>query len=278
MTTLRERNEAALRDAVNRARTGDRTALEEVVSALQHDVFHLALRMTAHVEDAEDASQEILVKVMTRLEGFRGESSVRTWAYRIAVRHMLDRKKSRVEAMTRDFEHFGADLLDGLAVEPDSDPVAASDVKIGCTLAMLTCLEREQRVAYILCDVFDLSIADAAAICDVGEDTFRQRLSRARRILEAFTTNFCGLVERSAPCSCSRRVVKAVELGRVQRRQVPHEDVVRARREMETLHTTASLIRSHPEYRAPDRVQAVIGAILDQPLRVLETTRRPGDN
>ena len=66
---------------------------------MQDDVYRLALRMTAHPEDAEDASQEILIKVITHLEGFRGESSVRTWAYRIAVRHMLDRKKSRVEEL-----------------------------------------------------------------------------------------------------------------------------------------------------------------------------------
>ncbi len=91
-------DERALGDAVARANAGDAHALEQVVSAIQDDVYRLALRMTAHPQDAEDASQEILVKVVTRLEGFRGESSVRTWAYRISVRHMLDRKKSRVEA------------------------------------------------------------------------------------------------------------------------------------------------------------------------------------
>jgi RNA polymerase sigma factor (sigma-70 family) len=275
VTSLRELDERALRDAVARAREGDRTALEEVVSTLQHDVFHLALRMTAHIEDAEDASQEVLVKVVTRLESFRGDSSVRTWAYRIAVRHLLDRKKSRVEALTRDFESFGSDLLDGLAVEPDSDPIAASDVKIGCTLAMLTCLQREQRIAYILCDVFDLSTADAAAVCEASEETLRQRLSRARRTLEAFTTSFCGLVAPDAPCSCSKRVGRAVEIGRVRRRQVPEQDVVRARHEMESLHTTASLMRSHPEYRAPERLRAAVGMILEQPLRVLESSRGP---
>jgi RNA polymerase sigma factor (sigma-70 family) len=85
-------DERALSDTVARAKGGDAHALEQVVAAVQDDVYRLALRMTAHPQDAEDASQEILVKVITRLEGFRGESSLRTWAYRIAVHHMLDRR------------------------------------------------------------------------------------------------------------------------------------------------------------------------------------------
>jgi RNA polymerase sigma factor (sigma-70 family) len=208
---------------------------------IQDDIYRLALRMTAHPQDAEDASQEILVKIITRLEGFRGESSVRTWAYRIAVRHILDRRKSRVEALALDFERFGADLLDGLSAEPDPDPVAAREVKLGCTLAMLTCLDRDHRVAYVLCDVFDIANSAAATILQISEGTLRQRLSRARRTLEAFTRSFCGLVSRDAPCRCSKRVAKAAELGRVRRGPTGVEqDVEIATIEMESLHTTAT--------------------------------------
>jgi hypothetical protein len=82
----------ALGELVGRAKAGEADALERLAEALQDDVFRLALRMTAHREDAEDATQEILVKIITKLGGFRGDSSVRTWAYRIAVRHVLDRQ------------------------------------------------------------------------------------------------------------------------------------------------------------------------------------------
>jgi RNA polymerase sigma factor (sigma-70 family) len=256
----------ALADAVQRAKAGDRAALEQVVAALQDEVFRLALRMTAHPEDAEDASQEILVKVVTRLDGFRGESSVRTWAYRIAVRHLLDRRKSRVEALALDFERFGADLLDGLSAEPDPDPVIAGEVKIGCTLAMLTSLDRAHRITYVLGEVFDLADADAAAICEISEDAHRQRLSRARRVLEAFTFAYCGLVTKGAPCTCSKRVARAEELGRVQRGQRGVGSAAHAAiAEMEALYTTAGLLRSHPRYHAPDRLRAALRAILDSP-------------
>ena len=261
-------DERALADAVARANAGDAQALEQVVAAIQDDVYRLALRMTAHPQDAEDASQEILVKVVTRLEGFRGESSVRTWAYRIAVRHMLDRKKSRVEAFAFNFERFGNDLLDGLAAEPDSDPIAAREVKLGCTLAMLTCLDRDHRAAYVLCDVFDLANTDAARVLELSEET-RQRLSRARRSLEAFTKSYCGLVTREAPCQCSKRVAKAEQLGRISRgRKGVDNEAELAAREMEHLHATAALMRSHPEYRAPQRMVETVKTIVKRDLAV----------
>lgn len=168
MSTPKLADEQSLQTAVERAKTGDRPSLEAVVAALQDDVFRLALRMTAPPEDARDAAQEILIMVITRLDGFRGESSIRTWAYRIAVRHLIDRRKSRVEALALDFDRLGADLLDGLAAEPDPDPVLAEEVKRGCTLAMLNYLDREHRMAYILADVFDIGHAEAAALCGVS--------------------------------------------------------------------------------------------------------------
>jgi RNA polymerase sigma factor (sigma-70 family) len=248
-----------LANLVTQAQAGDAGALDAVVRAIQHDVYRLALRMTACVEDAEDATQEVLIKVITRLESFRGEASVRTWAYRIAVRHVLDRKKSRVEELHLTFEAFAADLLDGLAGTPDTDPVLVSDVKRGCTLAMLTCLDREHRLAFVLTDVFDLPHREAAALCEVEEDVYRQRLSRARRALEAFTRSYCGLVAEAAPCHCSRRVARAVALGRLHRdapvlASHPVAELAEAVQDMEQLHDAARLMRQHPPYLAPARL------------------------
>lgn len=251
-------NEGRLSQLVEQARGGDREALDELVRALVDDVYGLALRMTANVADAEDATQEIMVKVVTRLESFRGEASVRTWTYRIAVRHVLDRRKGKVESLGLDFDGFAADLLDGLR-EPVAaeDAMLAEEVKLGCTLAMLTCLDRDHRVAYVLGEVFDLSGEMASSISGASPEVHRQRLSRAKRQLEAFTGSYCGIVNDTAACSCDRRVQRAIELGRVRR-----EDLVLARharrklegpvREMESLHATAALFRSHPDYSAPE--------------------------
>lgn len=243
-----------LQAAVERARAGDSDALETVVCGVQDPVYRLALRTTGNVEDARDACQEILVKIVTRLESFRGEASIVTWAYRIAVRHLIDRKRSRVEQLALSFERFGEDLLDGLAAEPSDDALMIEEVKLGCTLAMLTCLDREHRLAYLLADVFDIASADAAAMCEVSEETYRQRLSRARRALEAFTSSFCGLVDPRAPCRCDRRVARAEELGRIERGRPRLAVLSAARRDlqgMESLHASAQLMRSHPDHAAP---------------------------
>jgi RNA polymerase sigma factor (sigma-70 family) len=248
-----------LSDLVVRAQAGDADALDGIVRAIQHDVYRLAVRMTACVEDAEDATQEVLIKVITRLESFRGEASVRTWAYRIAVRHVLDRRKSRVEELRLTFDAFGADLLDGLAATPEPDPVLVSEVKRGCTLAMLTCLDREHRLAFVLTDVFDLPHSEAAGLCGVGEDVYRQRISRARRALEAFTRSYCGLVSEEAQCRCSRRVARAEALGRLRRDAPalaghPAAELADAVQDVEGLHDTARLMRQHPSYLAPARL------------------------
>lgn len=258
--------EAELCAAVEDAKAGDRAAFEVVVRAVQDDVYRLALRMLGCPDDARDACQEILVKIVTRLGSFRGESSLRTWSYRIAVRHLLDRRKSRVEALALSFERFGADLLDGLAAEGTDDPLMAEEVKLGCSLAMLTCLDRDQRIAYVLADVFDLPNEEAAALCGVSEETYRQRLSRARRALEAFTTSYCGLVNPRAACRCDQRIVRAQELGRIQRGQprLARSGAAEVAREMETLHATARLMRSHPRYEAPADVIQVIQAALNE--------------
>jgi RNA polymerase sigma factor (sigma-70 family) len=266
--TMTDRPGDDLDAAVQAARSGDRQALERVVRAIQDDVFRISLRMTACPEDARDACQEILIKVVTRLDSFRGESSVRTWAYRIAVRHLLDRKKSRVEAVAMSFERFGADLLDGLAAPEAEDPLLVEEVKLGCTLAMLTCLDREHRLAYVLGEVFDLPHGEAAELCGVSEETHRQRLSRARRALEAFTESFCGLVDSEAPCRCDRRVARAVELGRIERGRprLARHGAAQAARAMEALHGAARLMRSHPDYAAPaDLIEGVRAAILGSP-------------
>lgn len=263
-----------LQPLVDKARAGDAIAVEALVRDLADPLYRLALRMTANPADAEDATQEILVKVVTHLASFRGEASVRTWAWQIAVRHLLDIKKSRVEALSLDFERFGADLLEGLADAGGEGREEAEEVKLGCSLAMLTCLDREHRVAFLLGEVFDVPNYLAADIAGTTEPTYRQRLSRAQRKVEAFTRAYCGVVNEQAPCRCDLRIARAFELGRLARGTFPlarhaREEAAKHVKEMEALHDAARLFRSHPEYRAPEalarRVREILGSRGDKP-------------
>jgi RNA polymerase sigma factor (sigma-70 family) len=83
------------RALVMRVRSGHREALEGLVCRHQPWIYNIAVRMLYHPEDAQDATQEILIKVLTRLSSFEGRSSFRTWLYRIAVNHVLQHRKLR---------------------------------------------------------------------------------------------------------------------------------------------------------------------------------------
>ena len=74
---------------VTAAKAGDGHALEALLEAVQGPVYGLALRMLWHPADAEDATQEILIKVVTHLSQFRGDSSFKTWMFRVATNHLL---------------------------------------------------------------------------------------------------------------------------------------------------------------------------------------------
>src|SRR5213594_5133324 len=107
------RQPVALEDLARRAIDGDRDALDRLVRDLQGDVYGLALRMLWNREDAEDATQEILVRAVTRLSQFDFRSKLKTWVYRIAVNYILDVKKSPVERLHLTFDTFAEDLAAG---------------------------------------------------------------------------------------------------------------------------------------------------------------------
>lgn len=209
-----------LEDLARRARDGDRESLERLVAAIQDRIYGLALRMLWHREDARDATQEILVRIVTRLGTFRGESAFTTWAHRVAANYLLRARKSRLERQGYTFERFGDELDQGLSDAPVPEVAGETallleEVKIGCTLGMLTCLDRPHRLAYVLGEILEMEGDEAARVLGIRPAAFRKRLSRARDSVVAFTRAKCGLVDPRRPCRCRRRVARALQLGRL---------------------------------------------------------------
>ena len=148
--------ELKLEDLVRKAKDSNRAALESLIRGIQDLVYGLALRMLGYPEDADDASQEILVKVITHLDSFRGESSFTTWAYRVAANHLLTTRKRLAENQAMSFEDYEALLEMAVASEwPESVPEAersliVKEVMLSCTHGMLLCLDRPHRITFIL--------------------------------------------------------------------------------------------------------------------------------
>ncbi|MEY9837522.1 RNA polymerase sigma factor [Streptacidiphilus sp. EB103A] len=260
---------------VARAVGGDRAALDEVIRLLQDPLYRLALRMAWRPADAEDAVQEILIRVVTRLATWRAEAKLLTWAYRIGVNYLLNlRRQTPQEARQLSLDEFRDDLADGLAEADYQGPEAAllaEEVRLSCTQAVLQCLERGERIAFVLSDVFELSSADAAWILEVSPAAYRKRLERARRRIRAFMDSTCGLVNPEAFCRCARRVPKAVAIGRVDPDRpvftahpvsASGRGVAEAAVQLSRLHDAAAVLRAHPDYAAPQSKVDAIGALL----------------
>lgn len=197
---------------VTRARSGDMDALDALVRRHQSWIFNLALRMVWRRAVAEDATQEILIKAVTKLSTFAGNSAFRTWLYRLAVNHLLNVRKSEMEEQKMTFTDMGASL-EGVPDEelpdqrslPVETAVLVEEAKLGCITAMLMCLDRRQRLAFILGEVFGETSEAGAAALEVSPANFRQLLSRARHDLYQFMNDKCGLVNQANPCRCARK-------------------------------------------------------------------------
>ena len=269
-----ERAEQEDRDLVARAQDGARTALDELVRRHQAWIYNIAVRMLYHPQDAEDATQEILIKALTRLSSFEGRSRFRTWLYRIVVNHVLNMKRGRREPATLSFDCYAH----GLESTPDLDlpdpstvpadvRVLVNEARIGCTSGMLLCLDREQRLIYILGEIFEVTDAVGAELLEISRENFRQRLVRARRELHNFMSDKCGLVNAANPCRCAKKTRGFIEAGYVDSANLLFAGA-RVREVRDVVQTKAAalttldqqcgdIFRRHPFYDSADLVPAL---------------------
>lgn len=156
---------------------------------------------------------------------------------------------------------------------PDQRTVAADvrvlvdEARIGCTAGMLLCLDREQRLIYILGQIFEVTDVVAAELLEMSRENFRQRLARARRDLHRFMSDKCGLVNRANPCRCAKKTRGFIQAGYVdpenllfarERVQRVHEVVQTKCHAITTLDEQyAAIFRDHPFHEPPDLARAL---------------------
>ncbi len=141
------------------------------------------------------------------------------------------------------------------------------EARLTCTSGMLLCLERQQRLVYVLGAIFSVSDVMGAELLETTRDNFRQRLARARRDLHNFMNDKCGLVDAANPCRCAKKTRGFIDAGyvdphtllfaRERVRQV--REVAQARAdELASLDAQcADIFRQHPFHESPDLVPAL---------------------
>lgn len=266
------------------AQGGSKEALDSLVRAIQRPVYNLALRMLQHPADAEDAAQEILIKLVTHLGQFRGESAFTTWMYRVASNDLLNQRRRDADPHRLSFEGLAERLAEGMASQegrPDEIYEQAElieETRRSCTLGMLQCLDSDERLAIILADILEVSGAEGAAIMEVSPAAFRKRLSRARQSLVAFVGGHCGIVNPASPCRCHRLARAKREAGLLGPDRLRYDQplgvagadaLARATRaDLEADERAIAILRAHPTYIARSDLAARIERIV--------TASRPG--
>jgi len=201
--------------------SGDKVSLNELINKHYAYTFNLCLKMLYSHQDAEDVNQEIWIKAITNLSSFKKKSNFTTWIYRVSVNHILSMKKKSIElAISKGFDGYSENLDSIASQELNTEEkivlaAAVEEAKISCMSGMLMCLDREQRLIYVLGDVFDLDHKVGSKIFKVSQTNYRKKLSRARQDLFNFMNNQCSLVNKNNPCSCRKKTKGFIKVGYV---------------------------------------------------------------
>lgn len=199
---------------------GNKQSLNTLIQKHQSYIYNIAWKMTGDISQAEDLTQEALIKIISKLSSFKGESAFRTWAYRIVWNHFLNEKKKSNSIFPDNFDDLGNSLDNTPSIEISLEEQEAKkeeirELRLQCLSGMLLCLTKEQRLVYIIGDIFEADHNIGSQIMSVSKDTYRKKLSRARADLYNFMRNKCGLVDKSNPCRCHKKVSIALEGGMV---------------------------------------------------------------
>ncbi|MEM7551916.1 MAG: RNA polymerase sigma factor [Bacteroidota bacterium] len=197
---------------IENALSGDKSSLEKLIQKHQPFVYNIAWKMVQNPHDAQDITQEVLIKIITKLSNFEQRSQFRTWLYRIVVNHFLQMKKQTRETVLNESFDAMSQRLNSLQdvelsdLEQKEKETEIREMNLGCMSAMLLCLTREQRLVYIIGELFNADHSVGAEMLNISKGNYRVRLSRAKKDLFHFMNNQCGLVNKSNPCRCYKKV------------------------------------------------------------------------
>ena len=259
---------------IEQATAGDKQALETVVLSIQDLVFNLSLRMLGTFPDAEDASQDILLKVITHLSSFKQESSFSTWVFSIAVNHLKNYKKHMFAKYPLSFEFYGDDIVNGKIDDvPDltqdvERSILAEELKLSCTNVLLQCLDPDSRCVFILGTMFKVDSRIAGDILGISPEAYRQRLSRARKKVAGFLSEYCGEYGEGS-CRCVDRVDYAIQNRRISPQHLdfasakPIEGVAEVKAAMEEIDEYSQQFAFCQTYQSPEQIKKSIQDFLN---------------
>ncbi|MGH9371111.1 MAG: RNA polymerase sigma factor [Vicinamibacterales bacterium] len=189
------------RELIGRMQAGDASAVAELSSAYGARIHQLAFRYMKNWEDAEEVTQDVLMKVFRKIDAFRGDAALSSWIYRITFNTAMSRlrtgKSSRaVEQHQR--QEVAPNELAGMPPQDPADWSSLADDHVmrremrERLITALTRLPEVYRIPVLLRDIQGMSTEEASQVLRVKPQTLKSRLHRGRLILRQAMAEFAG--------------------------------------------------------------------------------------
>lgn len=212
-SSLTAEQEAALEDhrLVSALQAGEERAYEQLIERFQNPVYNLAYRLLNDQADASDVAQEVFLKVFRNVGNFRGDSSLRTWVYRIAVNESHNRRRwlfrhrrgeTGIDETFEDSDGRERPLMD--SGETPFDFTVNREAKILLEEALAD-INPVFRAALVLREIEDMSYDEIADILEVSIGTVKSRIVRGR---EALRRNLAARLDPAPSLQLVPRIAK----------------------------------------------------------------------
>ncbi|TGL62783.1 RNA polymerase sigma factor [Leptospira sarikeiensis] len=257
-------------DTILIALEGRPRAMENLLEKVQDYIFNLSLRILWDPHEAEDATQEILLKISNKLSGFRFESKFTTWVYSIASNHLLSLKRPKnIIHLSRVRQEY-LSKPNSVSVEDQiEDKILEEEIRFGCVHAVLLKLNASDRVVFVLSTVYGMGSEEGSEILGISSENFRQKLSRSKRKLSEFLSKECGMWIDGKACPCIGLSNHLLDLNRENgkfftelkklKRKTPSLEDTKVLEHLKELDKLAWIYKSQGIYETPSEILEKLG-------------------
>jgi RNA polymerase sigma-70 factor (ECF subfamily) len=174
---------------LDRVRSGDVEAFEQLIEGYQKKVYNIALRMIGNHDDASELAQEVFIRVYKSISSFKEESQLSTWIYRITSNACLDelrrRKNKRVVSIDENIKYEDSEFKRELEDDKPTPDILAEKNEIRKAIKdAIRALPEHHRMMIVMRDIQGLSYEEIAQSLQSPEGTIKSRINRARQALK----------------------------------------------------------------------------------------------
>ncbi len=195
---------------------GDRKSLEYFVNIVKDKIFNISFYYIGDFQLAQDCTQEILIKIISNIKQLNDAVKFENWSYSLASNYLRNYIRDSKKYQDISFEAMEMESRNHLEINYTENDLSNEtnelvyELKVSCTIAMLMCLSKEDRILFLLSNLLGFNSVKVSEILNIKPEATRKRLSRANKKMKNFIDKNCGLLNKENSCVCKQRVNYAV--------------------------------------------------------------------